>query len=959
VAILDRRADDARSLRLVPETYRVRSEPSLIGRDWIGYSVLVTAWLAVNAYFWVWWLQPGHVDSAWMYWSFTVAAAYSGTFLTSVYLYFVGHMRRPVPVAAEPHLNVALVTLCVPGQEGLDVIERQLEALSRVTYPHDSWILDEGDDPRVRALAEHWNVRHFSRVGIDHYNQQAPPFKTKTKAGNVNSWLDAHGSSYDVFVQFDIDHAPLRGYLDQVLGYFRDPDVAWVQAPSVYGNLSNWVARGAAEQELVLQGPLQQGFYGVNETPFIIGSHTSYRTAAVVEIGGFQPTRAEDHLDSLVLAAHDYRGVFVPQAIAIGAGPETFDTYLQQQFAWAMSLIQVLFGYAPQVVFQLGFKRAMQFLFAESWYPLSSIALLTLSLMPSLTLITHQQPTSVELLPFMLHWLPIGMVSSMIWIWTGRWHMPAGLRLSWRGVILYIARWPIVLWAFINVLLRVPRPYMITRKGATARDRRGGVRARRSRTDVAQQMDTDRRVAGEQRQAEERRVRPRSGVGPVTTWRSRAVYLTVAWCLGGVVLWFITLDEWSAAGGASQAADHLRVQGSAMLVIWGMTFFLLVYVANVVGGAADLWKQSRRAGRVARDFGAAIVVVLVSLGFWALLINESAVRLDEASGAHGWPVRALIPISARPSAVVSADPTPQISVSLAETASVPVAETPSVKQPLVLAADRTTVGAYDPSGAFGGMAPRVQHWFVLQSDARAMASSLSASDRNGVIPLVTIEPFPAQGGNSPVLEDIAQGATDDQLVALARVVVDASPQTVLVRWAHEMDLYGLYPWSVKDPAQYRAAYRHVVSIFRQHGATNVLWVWSPSGNSGARPYYPGADVVDYVGMTVLGDEQWDQILLDQSARSFAQLMAPKYPEVAVYGKPIIIAELGVSGTPEHQREWLASAARALADFPNISVISYYDFVNAPNNHMATQPDWRIPPAVFAEFQTAVQALPAE
>ncbi len=306
-------------------------------------------------------------------------------------------------------------------------------------------------------------------------------------------------------------------------------------------------------------------------------------------------------------------------------------------------------------------------------------------------------------------------------------------------------------------------------------------------------------------------------------------------------------------------------------------------------------------------------------------------------------------MSARLSPVVSADPIPQLDV--------PVAKTASVTQPLVLAADRTTVGAYDPSGALGGMAPPLQHWFVLQSDPKAMADSLSASDRSGVIPVITIEPFPAQGGHTPVLEDVAQGATDAELLALARVVADASPQVVLVRWAQEMDLFGLYPWSVDDPAMYRAAYRHVVSVFRQRGATNVQWVWSPSGNSGAGAYYPGADVVDYVGMTVLGDEQWDQILLDQSARSFAQLMAPKYPEVAVYGKPMIIAELGVSGTPEHQQEWLASAALALVDFPNIRVVSYYDSVNAPNNHMATQPDWRIPPAVFAEFERTVQGVP--
>ena len=191
----DRQVVEADSPRLVGAAYRVRSVSSLVGRDWIGYSALVVAWLVVNVNFWVWWLQPAHIDSTWMYWAFTLAIAYSGTLLTSIYLYFVGHMRQPLPVGAEPGLKVALITLCVPGQEGLDVIERQVEALSRVTYPHDSWILDEGNDPRVQALAAKWNVRHFSRAGIDYYNQQGPPFKTKTKAGNVNAWLDAHGAS--------------------------------------------------------------------------------------------------------------------------------------------------------------------------------------------------------------------------------------------------------------------------------------------------------------------------------------------------------------------------------------------------------------------------------------------------------------------------------------------------------------------------------------------------------------------------------------------------------------------------------------------------------------------------------------------------------------------------------------------------------------------------------------------
>ena len=126
-----------------------------------------------------------------------------------------------------------------------------------------------------------------------------------------------------MFVQFDIDHRPRRDYLERVLGYFRDPEVAWVQAPSVCGNLDNWTARGLAEQDMIFQGPLQMGFYGATRTPFIVGSHTSYRTSAIREIGGFQPTRAEDHLDTVVLAAHGYRGVFVPELIAVATGRTT------------------------------------------------------------------------------------------------------------------------------------------------------------------------------------------------------------------------------------------------------------------------------------------------------------------------------------------------------------------------------------------------------------------------------------------------------------------------------------------------------------------------------------------------------------------------------------------------------------------------------------------------------------
>jgi beta-mannanase len=63
--------------------------------------------------------------------------------------------------------------------------------------------------------------------------------------------------------------------------------------------------------------------------------------------------------------------------------------------------------------------------------------------------------------------------------------------------------------------------------------------------------------------------------------------------------------------------------------------------------------------------------------------------------------------------------------------------------------------------------------------------------------------------------------------------------------------------------------------------------------------------------------------------------------VAPFGKPIILAELGVSGSPEEQAAWLAAGAAALPEFPNVRAVVYFDDRNAPNNRLPDQPDWRV------------------
>lgn len=441
---------------------------------WI-YKALCAAWIAANLLFWSWWLSPGHRGVWYLYWPVTLAFFYDGTFLPSMFIFYLGRMKRPVKTTAiqAPEGKVAMITLTVPSHENPEIVEKQLKAMSEVSYPHDSWILVDGQHSgEIKALAAKYGVKYFSRhdkakwgTKVDYWNQPNPPFMTKTKAGNVNAWLDAYGNKYCFFTQLDIDHTPVREYLDCVMPCFSEDKVAWVQAPSVYGNFDHWTARGAAEQELVLQGPLQMGFYGETDTPFIIGSHSTYRMEAVRKINGFQPTRAEDHLDTLYLAAEGYKGVYLPLVIAVGDGPETFETYLAQQFAWAYSLIQVLFYHTPKIIRKMKPKVALQMLFVETWYPFWSLAMLVLFLSPLGALISGKQISIVSFGEFMVRSALISTVAFTAWIFSREWQKPAKVFISWRGIVLHVARWSVVVNALVQAVFRVKKPYMVTQKG--------------------------------------------------------------------------------------------------------------------------------------------------------------------------------------------------------------------------------------------------------------------------------------------------------------------------------------------------------------------------------------------------------------------------------------------------------------------------------------------------------------
>lgn len=461
------------------EAYRIETDSALSISHKISLGTLTVLWLAANAWFWRWWAID-NVSNPILYVLFTICSLYNVTILPGMFLFYLWNMSYPKKIKAQLAVDrgivkkVAVISLTVPGSESLEHVARQMKAMKRIRFPHDTWILvDKCHSPEIKVLASKHGVKYFSRHEVEvwgdstvkKWNQPIPPFQAKTKAGNVNAWLDAHGYRYSHFTQLDIDHNPKPNYLNKVLGYFIDQTVKWVQAPSVYRNFDSWTGRGSAEQEFVLQGPLQMGFFGFSKIPMIIGSHCTYDTKAIMEIGGFQPTRAEDHLDTLLLSARGYSGVYLPEVIAEGDGPETFETYLMQQFAWAYSIIQVLFSYSPKLLPTLGFKQLIQFIFVQTWYPFWALSMLCLFILPSLGLLSGQAISAVGYFDFIAHSLPLSFISFLIYGWSTKWHLPKGIRLSWRGAVLHVARWPVILNALAQAIFKVKKPYMITPKG--------------------------------------------------------------------------------------------------------------------------------------------------------------------------------------------------------------------------------------------------------------------------------------------------------------------------------------------------------------------------------------------------------------------------------------------------------------------------------------------------------------
>lgn len=395
------------------------------------------------------------------------------TLTLAIFAYFA---RDPIPMTAPEGLHVAVLTTIVPGKEPFELVARTLLQMKQIdagaNNTIDVWLLDEGNDPWVKAQCEAIGVKHFSRKGIEAWNQPAGPFKAKTKHGNHNAWRAQNENNYDIVAQMDPDHVPRQNFLARTLGYFSDPDIAFVVAPQVYGNLKdNWIARASAFQAYIFHGIIQRGGNGLG-APLLIGTNHLYRVTAFKQIGGYQDSIIEDHLTSMVIYGSTapngkkWKGVYTPDILAVGEGPTSFTDYFNQQKRWAYGIWDIARTSTYKQAKGMKKPQALSFLMLQFFYPSVAIAWFLSSIATVLFGISAASDASYSawLLPL---WLTSIVSCLGLFFWLRKFNLVEHERRDWGigGMALMLMCIPVYVSAGWQAIRKKPLTYAVTAKG--------------------------------------------------------------------------------------------------------------------------------------------------------------------------------------------------------------------------------------------------------------------------------------------------------------------------------------------------------------------------------------------------------------------------------------------------------------------------------------------------------------
>ncbi|GAA1032983.1 cellulose synthase catalytic subunit [Virgisporangium ochraceum] len=471
--------------------YRV-SYRNMRGRRYLGAAFIAVANVCVEIVFFAWLLQPEHfadtnpgpvekvafVANIFVIVSIAVVEVLRLLNVVSLSLASIT-ARDPVPVTPDPTVRVAFLTTIVPSKEPVDVVRETLRAAKRIRHRgvFDIWLLDEGDDDAVKAMCDELSIRHFTRKGVEKYNTAKGPFRAKTKHGNYNAWVDTHGADYDVFLSVDPDHVPLANFAERILGYFRDPDVAYAVGPQCYKNGEAFVTRAAESQQFPFHSVIQRAAnrYGA---PMLVGTNNAVRIDALRTIGGLADSITEDMATGLAFhtkrnpaTGNRWKSVYTPDVLSAGEGPSSWSDYFSQQRRWARGTFEILLTTYWRKFFKLSPGGMLHYTLITTFYP--SMAIGWILGIVNAVLFLALGVSGMTISPQVWFALYTDATAFSLWLYIDnrRYNVspyePPGSR-GLKGMLMSVLAAPLYAVQLLSTLGRRPAKFVVTPKGSSS-----------------------------------------------------------------------------------------------------------------------------------------------------------------------------------------------------------------------------------------------------------------------------------------------------------------------------------------------------------------------------------------------------------------------------------------------------------------------------------------------------------
>jgi len=345
--------------------------------------------------------NPTHADNVYLYILLLLADSFGIMAIMSLWITILMDVIVPEHHhAVQPHPDSQLLRklqkvdiLITTAGEPVDIIKRTIQAAKAIKYPHQVFVLDDAKSVQVKNLAKKLRCKYITRETKEH-----------AKAGNINHGLKFSKGEY--FAILDADQVPDKTFIDKLLPYFSDSELAMAQAPQNFTNVDNFIASGTTQA--------QEIFYkyvcparNTSNSVFCVGTNVIFRRKAIDQIGGIaQLSHSEDIWTSYQLHQKGWKTLFVNEVLTQGLAPDNINSYFRQQLRWAKGGLSMLFTKNPLSSETLNLDQKIQYFFSNSFY-LVGISIFAYSVFPIAYLLFNAKPLETgDNVGWLVHYLP-------------------------------------------------------------------------------------------------------------------------------------------------------------------------------------------------------------------------------------------------------------------------------------------------------------------------------------------------------------------------------------------------------------------------------------------------------------------------------------------------------------------------------------------------------------------------